>query len=186
MGCITYLTLSQKSFPEATALRTFLISLSLLQWPPLLILFSSSWFGILLLPKRDLRILPTLLHRRVQLLIPWIRKCRFHSLQLEGQNDTHLHPPAHLCLGAPRRLGVCIWVYPSWPPVIRSSMCSNQSQTVFSPQQTGECCSLHIRKENWKTALAWVISEWSNCERWEFSSFCLYVLSECSIVQASI
>lgn len=170
-GCTMYLTLNQKSSPDTTALRNFSSPcpschghLSWSYFPPPSLASCS-------FPKETSESSPLF----------YIEEFSFWSRE-SGSADsihcnlkhkmTHLHPPTHLCLGAPSRLGICIWVYPSWPPVIKPSVCSFQSQTMFSPQQTGECCSLHIRKENW----------WSNCERWVFSSLFLPVLSECSII----
>lgn len=99
-------------------------------------------------------------------------------------------PPAPLCLGGPSRLDFFFF--------FELIVCSlHRSNHQYVPFRQGPCSphnklvnafpfTLDVRKENWKTALTWIISEWRNCERCVFSSFCLSVLSERSIIGTSI
>lgn len=161
-GCTMYLTLNQKSFPDTTVLRTFLISLSLLRpatlsWSIFLLL---AWH-LLLLPKESSESSP----------LSYIEEFAFDPVNPEVQipfiatwsAKWHTSISNMSLLRGPN----------SWVSVIEFILHGLQwSNHPYVPSNHRPCsprnklsesCCLHIRKENW----------WRNCERWVFSSFVL-------------
>lgn len=70
--------------------------------------------------------------------------CRPHSLQLEARNDSQA--PSTSLFRRPQQTGFFFfffWAYRLRPPPVKPSACSFQTGTMLSPQQTGECFSLH-------------------------------------------